>query len=74
MAARHVELRFTWLVTSYIKLRHAYNCMVIHVGFVMDEVALGQDFLQALELLKIHILWDVTRRNGPQDVNLHQQR
>jgi hypothetical protein len=56
MAALHVKLRFTWLVTSFTKLRHAYNCVVIHVGFVMDGMALGQDFLQALELLKIHVL------------------
>jgi hypothetical protein len=74
MAALHVKLQFTWLVTSYTKLRHVYNCMVIHVGFVMDRGTLRQDFLPALELLKIHVLWDVTRRNVPQDVNLHQQR
>lgn len=74
MAVLHVKLQFTWLVTSSTKLRHAYHCMVIHVGFVTDRAAVGQDFLQALELLKIHVLWDVTRRNAPQDVNLHQQR
>jgi hypothetical protein len=74
VAALHVELQFTWLVTSFTKLRDAYICTVIHVGFVMERVALGQDFLQAFELLKIHVLWNVTRRNDPQDVNLHQQR
>jgi len=73
MAALHVKLQYTWLVTSSTKLRHAYNCVVINVGFVMDGVALEQDFLQALELLKIHVLRDVTRRNVPQDVNLHQR-
>jgi hypothetical protein len=46
--------------------------MVIQVGFVINGVALRQDFLQALELLKIQVLWDVTRRNAPQDVNLYQ--
>jgi len=74
MAALHVKLQFTWLVTSSTKLRHVYNCMVIHVEFVINGVALGQDFLQALELLKNQVLWDVTRRNVPQDVNLYQQR
>jgi len=72
MTALHVKLRFTWVVTSFTKLRQVYRCMVIQVGFVINGVALRQDFLQALELLKIQVLWDVTRRNTPQDVNLYQ--
>jgi hypothetical protein len=74
MAALRVKLQFTWLITSSTKLRHVHNCMVIRVVFVMGRVTPAQDFLPALELLKIHVLWDVTRHIVPQDVNLHQQR
>jgi hypothetical protein len=50
------QIGLRWLVVSLSLWRPRFISVSVHVGFVVDEVALGQVFLQVLQFSPVSIL------------------